>query len=67
MVANRRLWPLVWSLELPQISCIERTLKSRVLQLSNIKRERERDRDRETETETEFRAATNIRALALGV
>ena len=45
MVANRRLWPLVWSLELPQISCIERTLKSRVLQLSNIKRERERERD----------------------
>ena len=48
MVANRRLWPLVWSLELPQISCIERerTLKSRVLQLSNIKRERERERER---------------------
>ena len=49
MVANRRLWPLVWSLELPQISCIERTLKSRVLQLSNIKRERERESERERE------------------
>ena len=47
MVANRRLWPLVWSLELPQISCIERTLKSRVLKISKIKRERERERERE--------------------